>query len=413
MNDRKTYLSRFWARFWGRVLGSVVIALIIVACVEFLGYQFLQLQLRNHHYLFEFPIEQHLANLSDRKIHAWMEGRRAYVADPETGWTRTPSRQSSTHASWTLTSDDTGARVIPGQRGSIWLSTYGDSFTECVDVNDDQTWQAYLVQELGGQIRNYGVAGFGPDQALLYLEHNLERGLGTPIVVLAMIEENLDRILNSFRPFYTWPDVDFALGFKPRFVRDPGGSFVLKNPYPGNWDRPTIKNAITDAAGFDHFYPRRVERIAFPFSLAAARLIRRQGLILKEWLPRESGLAAETLFFLLKHFAELSRRYDFTPVLVLLPSSGDQIKHAQVGYEDFVSKINAAGAPEGLVYVNVVEALAGPGGLDYLQGLTLDHYTQINHASPEANAAVARVLSGQLGPMATAARGGAEPRQRP
>ena len=383
-------------RLRGRVLGSVSIILIGFACLEFLGYQLLQLQLRNHPYLFEFSIEKHIAGVGDQQILAWASGNAVYGADPELGWKRMPNRQSTAPDGWTMSSDALGARLIPEQVGPVWLSTYGDSFTECVEVNDDQTWQAYLVAERGGQVRNYGVSGFGPDQALLYLEQNLAAGLVTPIVFLAMIEENLDRGLNTFRPFYTWPDVDFSLGLKPRFVPQAGGKFVLHNSKPDSWDRPSITAAIHAAAEFDSFYQRRVERIAFPYAWAAAELIQRQGLILTEWLPRKSELAADTLVYLLERFVVLSQQHQFTPVLVLLPSSGRQIGQVRGGYQDAVSQIIAARAPANLFYIDVVKALAGPDAQSYLQGLSLDHYTQVSHASPAANAAIARALDKAL-----------------
>ena len=45
------------------------------------------------------------------------------------------------------------------------INTYGDSFTECVEVNDGETWQEYLAGHLGEPIRNFGMGGFGVYQA--------------------------------------------------------------------------------------------------------------------------------------------------------------------------------------------------------------------------------------------------------
>ncbi len=45
------------------------------------------------------------------------------------------------------------------------INTYGDSFTECEQVSDGETWQEYLAGHLGEPIRNFGVGGYGVYQA--------------------------------------------------------------------------------------------------------------------------------------------------------------------------------------------------------------------------------------------------------
>lgn len=49
------------------------------------------------------------------------------------------------------------------------INTYGDSFTQCQQVSDGETWQEYLAAHLGEPIRNYGVGGYGVYQAYLRL----------------------------------------------------------------------------------------------------------------------------------------------------------------------------------------------------------------------------------------------------
>lgn len=393
MIDRKPKLSRFR---WFRVASFLFFVLFGISSLELLSYQFLRHQLKSRPHLFEYTIDEHMTRVTDQRVHGWLSGKRAYRGDDELGWVRSADQSSTSPAGWTLTTDDIGARVIPGQRGDAWLSTYGDSFTECVEVNDDETWQAYMVGARGGRVLNFGVAGFGPDQALLYLERNIKRGIHTPVVVLAVIEEDLDRSLNAFRPFYTWPRIDLVLGFKPRFVPDAEGGFVLHQAMPESWDEQSIRTAMQSAADIDYYYPLRVETIGFPYSVSAAKFIKRQGWLPRPWLPRETPLARSTLSFILERFTTLAREHGFTPVLVLLPSSGNQIEHAREGYQDAVSPIVAASAPEGLVYINVLEALVNNPA--YLRGLTLDQYSLVDHASPEGNAAVARVLSDELAP---------------
>ncbi len=49
------------------------------------------------------------------------------------------------------------------------INTYGNSFTQCQQVSDGETWQEYLAGHLGEPIRNYGVGGYGVYQAYLRL----------------------------------------------------------------------------------------------------------------------------------------------------------------------------------------------------------------------------------------------------
>ena len=45
------------------------------------------------------------------------------------------------------------------------INTYGNSFTQCHQVSDGETWQEYLAGHLGEPVRNYGMGGFGVYQA--------------------------------------------------------------------------------------------------------------------------------------------------------------------------------------------------------------------------------------------------------
>ncbi len=45
------------------------------------------------------------------------------------------------------------------------INTYGDSFTQCHQVSDGETWQEYLAGHLGEPVRNFGMGGFGVYQS--------------------------------------------------------------------------------------------------------------------------------------------------------------------------------------------------------------------------------------------------------
>jgi len=59
-----------------------------------------------------------------------------------------------------------GARTSFMYKGKACrINTYGNSFTQCHQVSDGETWQEYLAAHLGEPVCNYGMGGFGTYQA--------------------------------------------------------------------------------------------------------------------------------------------------------------------------------------------------------------------------------------------------------
>ena len=58
------------------------------------------------------------------------------------------------------------------------INTYGNSFTQCHQVSDGETWQEYLAAHLGEPVRNFGMGGFGFYQAYrrMLREEQTEKG---------------------------------------------------------------------------------------------------------------------------------------------------------------------------------------------------------------------------------------------
>ena len=63
------------------------------------------------------------------------------------------------------------------------VNTYGDSFTQCHQVSDGETWQEYLAAHLGEPIRNFGVGGYGVYQAYRRMLRMEKTEVGTPYVL--------------------------------------------------------------------------------------------------------------------------------------------------------------------------------------------------------------------------------------
>jgi hypothetical protein len=64
------------------------------------------------------------------------------------------------------------------------LNTYGNSFTQCHQVSDGETWQEYLAAHLGEPVRNFGMGGFGVYQAYRRMLRAEESEQGAEYVIL-------------------------------------------------------------------------------------------------------------------------------------------------------------------------------------------------------------------------------------
>jgi|UPI0004910781 hypothetical protein len=76
---------------------------------------------------------------------------------------------------------------------------FGDSFTYGEEVYPKDAWPNLASQELGCRIENYGVGGFGTDQAYILYQSTQSN---TPIVILGIYSEMLRRNLAASWLFY-------------------------------------------------------------------------------------------------------------------------------------------------------------------------------------------------------------------
>ena len=108
------------------------------------------------------------------------------------------------------------------------LAAFGDSFTHCDDVENDECWTAQLETSTPGlEVMNFGVSGFAPDQAWLRYQRD-GRAYQPCAVLIGYMVENVNRVVNRFRPFYQ-PDTGIMLG-KPRYIVRDGQLELLPSP---------------------------------------------------------------------------------------------------------------------------------------------------------------------------------------
>jgi hypothetical protein len=99
------------------------------------------------------------------------------------------------------------------------INTYGDSFTQCAQVSDYETWQAYLAGHLGEPIRNWGVGGFGAYQTYRRLLRTESSDEGAEYVILYLFGDDHHRSLLRCRHALTnrWWDSRNGRAFHGNF----------------------------------------------------------------------------------------------------------------------------------------------------------------------------------------------------
>jgi hypothetical protein len=151
------------------------------------------------------------------------------VFDAELGWTVGPSRRS---LNGLYESSPEGARRIsaddlePG-KPSFALS-FGDSFTHGDDVPADGTWQHAAAAKLGHAVADFGVPGYGVDQALLRYRRIAPR-FPSDAVLIGLMADNIARHLNRYRPYLSPEESVFFA--KPRFTLEAGTLRLVPQPF--------------------------------------------------------------------------------------------------------------------------------------------------------------------------------------
>lgn len=133
-----------------------------------------------------------------------------------------------------FSSDAYGRRVtpqsVPEARSRLALFT-GCSFTLGVGVGDDETLPHYFAEAVPQyRVLNYAVSGFGPQQALLQVDHvmtpeALGHYEGTPLLVYTMIGDHLLRAAGTRRVI-----AFYGSGF-PSYALLPDGRLVLEGSF--------------------------------------------------------------------------------------------------------------------------------------------------------------------------------------
>src|SRR5205085_3797443 len=98
-------------------------------------------------------------------------------------------------AGWRFTTP----RPAPSEPDRVCGTAFGDSFTYGDEVEEHEAWIHLLSRHFGCKIANYGMSGFGLDQAVLQYERVTPAG---NLVILGLYVEMLRRAVAASWTFY-------------------------------------------------------------------------------------------------------------------------------------------------------------------------------------------------------------------
>jgi len=186
--------------------------------------------------------------------------------DSELGWIRKPNTSHTEQGKYGETKWHTnkiGARINPEfDNKKSKISCYGDSFTFCRQVNDDETWEYELSKILNTNVINYGVGNYGIDQTLIRLKREFVKN-PTEIVIIGIVPDTISRIMSIWRHYYEYGN---TFGFKPRFILKNKKLCLIKNIINDKKKFFTYEKYLIDIRKNDFFYKEkfRKEEIHFP-----------------------------------------------------------------------------------------------------------------------------------------------------
>jgi len=297
-----------------KVTGYFIIFIFILIVMEVLSFLFFTL--KSDQFTF---YDRHLYLMKESDLLAMEE-----MFDPLLGW----DSQYITKF---------GARPKEIDYDEDLISTFGDSYTYCDEVGDDETWQAYLARLIGKNVYNFGTPAHGTDQAYLKFTRDYPR-VKTEIVTLGLIRENINRVVNVYRKFYYPPS---PAGTKPRFVPGEDGLKLLPNPIEDVDELTNLQDPdfIDQLGENDYWYNTVYPVLEFPYlkiffnhhfrmelrygkgSNAINDITPRPGDDL--WTDEQS---VEIMFSLFDMFVHDAGEYGAIPVIMIFPQKGDVVK---------------------------------------------------------------------------------------
>jgi hypothetical protein len=300
------------------ILGTILIVILVFGFAEFMAY----LKTRQ---LVKYDIGFISPDITES--YDWYMARH----DPQLGWVTPADRL-----------DAEGSRPISAfpdpTRTKTCVSLYGDSFTEGAGVDPEHAWSNVLSQFLNCRVANFGVSGYGTDQAYLRFANNLNDK--AHVVILGFLSENPMRNVNQLRNLIS-PCTACLL--KPRFYLSEQGKLTLVPIPPLNKEaHNTLREHPESILSRDFFLPggpSGYQRMSFPYTwgiIKAFPIIYRNLLLHRPtyfdlYQPGHLSHAVPITLGIMEEFCREAKKRGKQPLILIIPTHFDIIQYHRDG----------------------------------------------------------------------------------
>ena len=276
------------------------------------------------------------------------------------------------------------------------VALFGDSFTLAYSPIE-QSWPHLLEVQLGRPVLNFGVGGYGADQAYWRFKERYLGTIQTPYVALNIMSENIARNLSLYRGFYN-RRADLA-ATKPRFYPEADGRVVhIENPLRSKEELSKLSDVdfLKSIGEKDYWYQHfdqydLNEMVGFPYSYYFLKALPyyvgrfymhriQDDAPYKDLYSDEEPV--EILRFIIDSFIQDAESAGSVPVIVFLPNWMDMDdvvhKRKKPAYDAFFQQIKAEypatfdGMSYFLPYFDRGEPIS-----DFFQSRTDGHYNAL------------------------------------
>ena len=265
-----------------------------------------------------------------------------------------------------------------------------------LEVSHEHVWTVHLGRSLGCRVANFGVGGYGSDQA--YLRYQRMSKNAPNIVILGHFSENILRNSMRVRDLYSGLRKH---GLKPRFIWGQDGTLELV-PLP-DIDAEEFERVLGLASPplvleHEYFYPGGLANpviVAPPFTWSLLRSLGHYRL-----KARLQGVPAYHAFYhpdhpadglrvtagIFRNFARDVRQAGGQPLLLIFAGPGD-VEFLQENNESVYQSLLDIMDREGILYVDMAPIL-----LEYLGDRDPQELIVLGHYNEEGNKLVATAV---------------------